>query len=144
MIRERKIDLAALPDGKLIIAAGSSCRIWDRIQEYKQQTGTADPVDVYAKFVSNGIKEKFKQHRIQIRLTKDLEAEKLVSFTRLIQTLPLGNGANCYFDKTANFLFHEKFGNWHAWRFALIFDSVDFNPDPIDFQNKQKVELQIE
>jgi len=81
--------------------------------------------------------------KIMIRRTKDLEPDKLVSFTRLIQALPLGFGSRCYFHGQAGFLFHQKFGNWHAWRFALIFEDIDFEPSPDAYQVNRAIENQI-
>ena len=66
--------------------------------------------------------------KIMIRRTNDGHPDKLVSFIRLIQALPLGFGSRCYYHDESCFLFHEKFGNWHAWRFALIFEDIDFEP----------------
>jgi hypothetical protein len=133
MIRDQKLELAELPEGKLVVAAGNSSAMWSRLQEYQRETGSENPVDDYAREAAGRISQHMAEARgskIIIRRTKDLEPDKLVSFTRLIQALPRGFGSRCYFHGQAGFLFHQKFGNWHAWRFALIFEDIDFEPSP--------------
>jgi hypothetical protein len=54
-----------------------------------------------------------------------MQPDKLISFTRLIESLNNGSGTPCYFQKDIHFLFHIKYGSWHAWRFALLFNHIE-------------------
>lgn len=62
---------------------------------------------------------------MSIRFTDEFESDKLVSFSRLVMATPMGEGANCCFQEDIHLLFHHIYGNWHAWRFALIFEDVE-------------------
>ena len=84
MIKEQNLKLVEIPDGKLVVVAGSSSAIWEKIKEFKEKSGSTNPVDDYAKKVSHQLKSQFSDHDIQIRLTKDMEPDNLVSFVRLI------------------------------------------------------------
>ena len=49
MIRDQQLELAELPEGKLVVAAGNSSAMWGRLQEYQRETGSENPVDDYAR-----------------------------------------------------------------------------------------------
>ena len=66
------------------------------------------------------------------RFANDMAPDRLISFTRLIQSLPGGDGQKCFFQNDVHLLFHEHYGNWHAWRFLFIFEKVELVHDPKD------------
>jgi hypothetical protein len=37
----------------------------------------------------------------------------------------LTGGDACIFQPDVHLVFHEKFGSWHAWRFAIIFQDIE-------------------
>ena len=61
---------------------------------------------------------------IVARYTNEFTTDKLLSFTRLIQSLHGGDGEMCFYQPLIHLLFHEVYGNWHAWRFALVFEDI--------------------
>lgn len=75
-------------------------------------------------------------------LTFDEAPDKLVSFQRLVVACPNGDGADCFFEDEVHLLFHKKFGNWHAWRFALIFNNISMKSTNKLILNASKVDIQ--
>ena len=71
-----------------------------------------------------------------------MEPETLVSFSRLVREVSFGEGAKCYFQNDVHLLFHEKYGNWHAWRFALVFENIFLSAVPSDPTVKQYIAQQ--
>lgn len=119
----------------MIIAAGNTKSIWPHITSYKHLNSSSNPFDDYsrattAKIVSKLCSDaalKLDEGSIVARYTNEFTPDTLVSFTRLIQTLPDGDGELCFYQPLIHLLFHEAYGNWHAWRFALIFERVEWS-----------------
>ena len=126
--------LRALPEDCLVIVAGNTLNIWDTVEKFKKESGSENPFEDYAIKVATQIQEQYQKQNIHMtpRYPTEHSPERLTSFTRLVSEVPFGEGAKCYFQNDVHLLFHEKYGNWHAWRFALVFENIFLSPVPKD------------
>lgn len=124
-------ELSPLPDDKLLIVAGNNKSIWNKINEFQQRSRSQNPFDDYSRETSSRISKHFNLQGLKTTVvhTNEYTQDKLVSFTRLIQSLSNGDGGKCFYQPLIHLLFHEEYGNWHTWRFALIFDNVTMKHD---------------
>ena len=115
--------LRELPSDKLVIAVGNSKEIWPHLQPLLVKT--QHPFHEYAEQVAYSLVEALKedsQDDLEICFTNCPDRSKLVCFSRLPQAMLHGEGSLCYFEKNMHLLHNAKFGTWHAWRFALVFN----------------------
>lgn len=145
ILAEDAVALAPLGDNRLVVMVGNTASIWPIIEKQKQTS--ENPFEEYAERASNSLIDLcLAQYglRPEVRFTNDMSKETMLCFRRLAKAMSNGEGAVCGLSKEVQLLFHLKYGSWHAWRFALVFNHVELKATQQDWDKVMKWQGQME
>lgn len=146
-LEQQGVDLAPLPENKLLVAIGYTGSIWKSVEFFVQnvfqdQSVTQHPFEVFTQKIISKVQQEFKLGRSLE--TSVIPSNKInsqyIDFNLLMSSLPEGEGSKLSLQKDIPLYLHSDVGCWFGCKFIVIFENIVYPMSSVGASPNKSVE----